>query len=212
MQRKLKPEIKAIFFDVGGVIISGICANTIIQIKKEFGRWMTVPRLRVVRRHLRLATRGTCTVPKAVGNISKALRLAPAGRRTLQCILSSKWYEQNSRINRNVLALARRLARRYIVGIISDTIPSHTRINARWGIYKHFSPVVLSHRTQAYKPEAKIFRYALRKAGVLAPEVIFIDDRSDKLSGAVKLGMHGIIFKNATKLKHDLIKLGVLWK
>ena len=108
--------------------------------------------------------------------------------------------------------LAHLLRHRYIVGMISDTIPAHTRVNARRGIFRYFRPLILSHRVHLCKPHSAIFRHAIGAAGVKPYAAVFIDDLEKNVLGAQRIGMHGILFKSATQLKRDLAKLGIVWK
>ena len=59
------------------------------------------------------------------------------------------------------------------------------------------------------KPEEGIYRLALDTTQILPEESCFIDDRSLNLECAVKLGMHTIEMDSIDQLRNDLSKLGV---
>jgi len=59
------------------------------------------------------------------------------------------------------------------------------------------------------KPEKEIYRLALETTQIPAEECCFIDDRALNLECAVKLGMHTIEMKTIAELREDLGKLGV---
>jgi putative hydrolase of the HAD superfamily len=59
------------------------------------------------------------------------------------------------------------------------------------------------------KPERDIYRLALEMTQVPAQECCFIDDRALNLECAAKLGMHTIEMQKLDQLREDLAKLGV---
>lgn len=59
------------------------------------------------------------------------------------------------------------------------------------------------------KPEKDIYRLALETTQIPAEECCFIDDRALNLECAVKLGMHTIEMQTIAQLREDLGQLGV---
>ena len=59
------------------------------------------------------------------------------------------------------------------------------------------------------KPEAGIYRLALEITQIAPAECCFIDDRALNLESAAKLGMQTIEMQNVDQLRADLAKLGV---
>jgi len=59
------------------------------------------------------------------------------------------------------------------------------------------------------KPESEIYRLALETTQIPAEECCFIDDRAANLEWPVKMGMHGIQMQTLEQLRADLAKLGV---
>jgi len=51
-----------------------------------------------------------------------------------------------------------------------------------------------------------MFRLALDKAGVQPEEAVFVDDQKKNVEAAEALGMHGIVFQDADRLKTQLDK------
>jgi HAD superfamily hydrolase (TIGR01509 family) len=54
------------------------------------------------------------------------------------------------------------------------------------------------------KPRTDAFAKVLDTLGLNPNEVVFIDDSVINVSGANKLGMRGIVFEQASKLREDL--------
>ena len=79
------------------------------------------------------------------------------------------------------------------LAILSNTIEPHARVHRSRGTYAIFEPYVfLSHEIGLSKPGIAAYEYSLQKLGVVAEEVVFIDDRQDNLDSAQKLGMQTI--------------------
>ena len=56
-------------------------------------------------------------------------------------------------------------------------------------------------------PAVEIYKYALNQAKVAGPESVYVDDRSDRISGAQEAGMNIVIYNNLEQLKLDLNSL-----
>lgn len=110
------------------------------------------------------------------------------------------------------LQLARELARsrKYLMGTINN---ESTELNLyriqTFGLRDIFNLFVSSCFVGLRKPEAGIYRLALAITQRPAEECCFIDDRPLNLDSASRLGMHAIRMENAAQLRRDLQKLGV---
>ena len=59
------------------------------------------------------------------------------------------------------------------------------------------------------KPERDIYRIALETTQFPADQCCFLDDRAINLEGAAQLGMHTILVQSLEQMKSELAKLGV---
>jgi putative hydrolase of the HAD superfamily len=78
-----------------------------------------------------------------------------------------------------------------------------------FGLRDIFSSFVSSCFVGLRKPEEGIYRMALDVRQRRPEECCFIDDRALNLEGAARLGMHVIRMQNTAQLQQDLQKLGV---
>jgi len=76
-------------------------------------------------------------------------------------------------------------------------------------IEKYFDEIIISGEIGFAKPDSEIFRIALKRLNVDAPETVFVDDLETYLEGARQAGITGILFKDTGQLKSDLEKAGV---
>ena len=72
-----------------------------------------------------------------------------------------------------------------------------------------FDEIIISAEEKVMKPDARIYQIALAKLGRKPEEAVFIDDFMHNVEGARNLGMHAIHFTPQTDLATELEKLGV---
>ena len=89
-------------------------------------------------------------------------------------------------------------------------IASACYLENRHDIWKLFDGIVFSSRVQMVKPELEIYDYLLSTYGLVAAETVFIDDVSENLAAASKLGMQTILFVDADRCRQDLVDLGCI--
>lgn len=98
--------------------------------------------------------------------------------------------------------LFRSLQEHYRLIALSNTNELHFRyLSQHYPLINEFDDYVLSFRVGSVKPEAAIFRAALRCAGRPPERVFFIDDRPENVEAAQRLGIAGVIFENEEQLK-----------
>jgi 2-haloacid dehalogenase len=76
-------------------------------------------------------------------------------------------------------------------------------------VFGRFRDIVVSGTEQLVKPDRAIYELALRRFGMPASELIFIDDRAENVAGAAAVGMRGHLFRDAEKLRAELDALGL---
>ncbi|AWZ01815.1 alpha-D-glucose 1-phosphate phosphatase YihX [Rhodobiaceae bacterium] len=74
----------------------------------------------------------------------------------------------------------------------------------------HFADIVVSGQVQMHKPNDDIYDHALKQFGLLPEQAVFVDDLSENIATADRLGLHGIRFTNAKALRDELEGLGLL--
>jgi len=74
----------------------------------------------------------------------------------------------------------------------------------------HFADIVVSGQVQMHKPNEDIYDHALKQFGLLPEQAVFVDDLSENIATADRLGLHGIQFTNAKVLREELEGLGLL--
>jgi 2-haloacid dehalogenase len=79
----------------------------------------------------------------------------------------------------------------------------------RFAFLSWFEGIVVSGTEKMKKPDANIYTLTLDRYKIIPENAVFIDDKLENVHAAAQLGMHGIQFTSAAKLKRDLETLGV---
>ena len=79
----------------------------------------------------------------------------------------------------------------------------------RFAFLSWFEGIVVSGTEKMKKPDANIYTLTLDRYKIIPENAVFIDDKLENVHAATKLGIHGIHFSSAAKLKRDLETLGI---
>jgi len=95
---------------------------------------------------------------------------------------------------------------------LSNVNSSHWNyiIDKKWDFINYFDELILSHKIHLIKPNPKTFKYAIQKAGCKPKQIVFIDDGLNNIRSARELGIIGIKYINTDELKEELKKLKVM--
>ncbi len=135
-------------------------------------------------------------------------------KRTLQLSLSFEefipiWNEIFVE-NKDVIRIILSQKGRWKLGLLSNTNPLHFDYAlSKFSILRVFDRWILSHEVGLKKPAVEIFQRAIEWASVEPPRILFIDDMKRHVEVAASLGMQGIHFLSAERLREELlVKLG----
>ena len=112
----------------------------------------------------------------------------------------------------DVLELARKLAKsaKYLMCSINNESQELNEYRIRkFGLREIFVLFLSSCYVGLRKPEEGIYQLALEVTQKMPEECCFIDDRALNLEAAARLGMHTIRMENAEQLRAELLKLGI---
>lgn len=75
---------------------------------------------------------------------------------------------------------------------------------AQFPIFKLLDGQIISSEEKVIKPEPEIYQRLFTKFNLKPEECIFADDRAENIEGGRRLGMDGIVFKNAKQYEREL--------
>jgi putative hydrolase of the HAD superfamily len=200
------PKITALFWDVGGVLLSNAWDREQRQrTLKEFN----LDEVEFESRHEMLVSsfeRGKITLQNY---LERTVFYRP---RSFTAEAFTQHMFSLSTPNPETLQLGKELSRscKYLMSTINNESKELNLYRIQtFGLREIFSLFVSSCFVGLRKPEEGIYRLALEITQRPPEECCFIDDRPLNLDSASRLGMHVIQMKTAEQLRADLQKLGV---
>jgi epoxide hydrolase-like predicted phosphatase len=110
-------------------------------------------------------------------------------------------------LDRTLLNYLRSLRRKYKTGLISNAWGDLRDFIVREKFDDAFDKLIISAEVGAAKPEPKIFQIALEQFGVKPNEAVFVDDFLINIEGCEKVGMKGIHFEDPESTLQQLKEL-----
>ena len=184
--------IKAVFFDLGGVII---------RTEFQAPRQALADRLGMEYEDLvKLVFDSPSSIRASHGEISDKEHWAEVTKRLKRSAAETeairKEFFAGDVVDREIVEFLRSLRPHYFVGLISNAWPDLRDYIARQGFDDAFHHMVISGEVGVMKPEARIFRIALEQARVSPDEAVFVDDFYENIEGCRAVGMHAIHFRD----------------
>jgi epoxide hydrolase-like predicted phosphatase len=196
-------SIRAVFFDLGGVIV-----------RTEF----QAPRQRLADRLgmdyddlSKIVFDSDSGLKASMGEISSEEHWASVIQRlkrpAAELVAIRDEFFAGDIIDRTLIEYIRSLRNKYKTGLISNAWGDLRDFIAREKIDDAFDNMIISAEVGAMKPEPKIFQIALEQFWVSPKEAVFVDDFYVNVEGCEKVGMKGIHFKDAVSTLQQLKEL-----
>lgn len=111
-------------------------------------------------------------------------------------------YEVNEKVEKLVKDLK---SRWYKTGICSNNFPTRIReLDIQFHFLKNFDLPVFSYEAGIMKPDPKIFQMLIEKSGVQPENIIYSDDKEEKLAWAKSLWITTFVFHTFEEFVQDL--------
>lgn len=184
MPRLFSP-IKAIVFDIGGVVVEQHCKEV---------EWLNT---------LTSMPYGEFLEPLTEGKINEDIFWTQMGQRhgfTYDETFRKKWkeiyLESNPVCEKVIKAIQNLREQGFTLFVLSNTFSSHYRINVERRLFDLFHGVVNSHEVGMSKPGQGIYIEVCQRTRFQPEEHLFIDDRVENVLAAHQAGMHAYVWKN----------------
>lgn len=203
-----KKRIKALIFDVGGVLRLGhhsfdhpkVHNFVINKLKIDLDRYLDAI--------------DTAYTDSIVGKISekKALEIMAKNLETIKPKklgkLYIKAYKKYYVLNKELLKFVfKKKKQGYKIAILSDQWYLSKKALFSKDFYNKFDATIVSCDVGLRKPDKAIYKLVLKKLKLPAKETLFIDNRDWNLTPGKKLGMKTILFKNNKQAIKEIEKL-----
>lgn len=204
--------IKAILFDLGGVIVNIDFSNFNNVVMSS----IPVPRdqMTLNQEYSQLSDlyhRGEITDKKFYNQICNSFEIDK--NHLTQSIFFNAYNSIILDFNLDVLEILEKLKykKKYKLICLSNINSSHFNLlkKKNWKFIKYFDELIFSHEVHLTKPNLDIFKLSIQKADCPAQEILLIDDGLDNIESARKLGIIGIHYKNPKDLIKKLKELGI---
>jgi len=196
--------IKAVIFDLGGVLIEDVLYQLSGEIAlKEKLNQDTLFEV-IHGRYWRLFRTNKLSEEKFFGNAKKDLKLKTS-------IKSLKAMARKyTKINQKVLKIIKKLKRNYpLYAFNNEAKPWNEFKKNKYKLNKLFVKLVSSCDERLDKPNPLFYKRLMKRIKQNPRNCIFIDDKAENLKPARKLGMQTILFKSVEQLIKDLNKAGI---
>jgi epoxide hydrolase-like predicted phosphatase len=196
-------SIKAIFFDLGGVIVRTEFQTPRQQLAERLG--MEYDDLN------KIIFESDSSRRASVGEISSdehwAVVLQRLKRPGTELLTIREEFFAGDVVDRTLVEYIRSLRGKYKTGLISNAWGDLRDFIVREKFDDAFDRMIISAEVGAMKPEAKIYQIALEQFGVSPNEAVFLDDFHVNIEGCEKVGIRGIHFKDPETALQQLKKL-----
>lgn len=199
-------EIKAIIFDVGGVLIRTADRSSRQRLEERLGlaEWES-EKIVFNSDTGRMAQRGEVTNDALWQTVADHLSLTEDDLKQFK-----REFWGGDVLDTEMVELIRKLKARYKTAIISNATDSLRKtLNTHHPIADAFDLIVVSAEEKVMKPDPDIYVQTLERLGVEAAESIFVDDFAENIAAARSLGMNAIHFNASVNLAAELQKFGV---
>lgn len=205
-----KSKIKAVIFDVGGVLAIGKPVKGINAVRKQGVHETIAKKLKIsldqyfdsIDTAYAKSIEGKISRQELLKYIAEHFQISQKKVETLYKKAYRKMFKQNKQLFKQAFKLKKQ---GYIVGILSDQWHLSGEALMPKRLYKNFKPYIVSCDVGMRKPNPKIYKSLLKKLKLKPSEVLFIDNQEWNLKPARKLGIKTILFKNNEQLFKDKI-------
>ena len=112
--------------------------------------------------------------------------------------------------NKGTTEILQRLRARHKLMVLSNTNELHLHhVRSTIPSLSIIEEWVASCDVGLRKPDPEFYFFALRRAGVLPRQAIYIDDRPEMVDAGRSIGLKGIRFENSRQLDQDLQSIGL---
>jgi HAD superfamily hydrolase (TIGR01509 family) len=184
--------IRAIFFDLGGVLVRTEFEAPRQHLAERLNiEYEDIVRLVFESETSRMASLGRLSVDEHWAAIAKKL-----GRPASEAQALHSEFFAGDVLDRRLISFIRSVRPEYRTGLISNAWGDLRAYLVKEKGEDAFDTLTISAEVGLLKPEAAIFRLALETAQVQAEEALFVDDTVANIAGCEAVGMRGILFRD----------------
>jgi epoxide hydrolase-like predicted phosphatase len=195
-------SIKAIYFDIGGVLIRTVDRAPRAALAARLG--ITYEALANLvfgdAEHDRQAQLGLITADEQWERVCRAVNWPLADKASLR-----REFFAGDIPDTELLTYIRSLRPRYRTGIISNALSDvRTTLENEWKMADAFDTIVISAEVHLMKPDLRIYQLAVDRLNVQPAEAIFVDDILENVEGARIAGLQVMQYLSNSQVFEEL--------
>ncbi|MBU3913765.1 MAG: HAD family phosphatase [Nanoarchaeota archaeon] len=196
-------RIKAIIFDIGGVVIKLRNGQIYTSLCKEFNLdYGEFAKIR--KKYHKIVQTGKISFSKYTTFLSRDLKVDKNKFRRLWLTFTK------AILKKEVVRTIIKLKKNYILCTLTNVISVNDTMRNKGNLlHSKFHFKFNSYECGFAKPDIRFYKMVLKKLKILAKEIVFIDDDAKNLVPARKLGMKTILFRDNYQLIKELKSFGV---
>ena len=197
----INEKIRAIIWDLGGVILRTEDSSHRVKWEKRFGLESWGLANMIFRNEIsQLASIGKASVDDIWSALQEEYNLDNDEIERLK-----KDFFAGDRLDERLLAFIRQLKGSYKIGMITNAWPDIRHwIENEWKIADAFDHIIVSAEVGMVKPDPAIYTLCLQALNVEPDEAIFVDDFKENIEGAKAVGMQAIHFQDPVEARTEL--------
>jgi epoxide hydrolase-like predicted phosphatase len=185
--------IKAIYFDLGGVIVRTGDKTPRANLAAEFGlNYAQMDSFVFECETAALASVGKLTEVEHWLDVTRRLNRPAADMPHIR-----DTFFDGDNVDQDIVSLLRSLRATHKTGLISNAWDGLRPWIIGQKFDDAFDYMTISAEIGIAKPDARIYQFALEKFGVQPAQAIFVDDVERNIAGCEALGMHGVLFRTS---------------
>ena len=194
--------IKALYFDLGGVIVRTEDKTLRTALGQRFGMsYDEMDRFVFGCETAKKASIGLMTEEQHWRDVARRLGADDEWKPIADAFFAG------DRIDRSLLDFIQSVRPGLKTGIISIAWDGLRAYMQEKGFLAPFDEIIVSAEVGIVKPDPRIYHFALQKLGVQPGEAIFVDDMPENIAAANALGMKGVHFRSVEQTLADIKQL-----
>ena len=193
-------QIKAVIFDLGGVVINYDNKEYYKYLSKESKAKFSEVKKIIEQKTLPDFEKGKITLKQFESKVAKDLHISK------EKVMWLKFYKKTVKFNYDVIELIKILHKDYTIAFLSNIDKSRYSFTMKLLDLNLFDFRFTSCYLKSRKPDLLIYKNVMKKLNLKQKEAIFIDNMFENIKGANKAGLIGIHFKSRRKLDIALYK------
>ena len=194
--------IKAIVFDIGGVIVTDALRRMAKDLSEKHNLSFELLD-REIHREWTKYKLDEITVDKFWGNFIERTGIPESVEELKKIALAE------IKIIPGTIGVIKKLKKNYRLAIVSNCTHEWAARDKELFDFGLFEVVVFSQETGLCKPHKEIFMHCLEKMGLKADECVFVDNKGNNVDAAKEYGFQAVQFEDAFHLEQELKNLGV---